>query len=239
MVFVGTNEGKAEVESFYGYPPERVKVIPLPTPQMALQMPTDRRAATVRDLGLAPGYLFYPAQFWPHKNHTCLLRAVRLLRDRGRVLTLVLVGSDKGNQAHVERIAAELGIASQVRMLGFVSIAEMVTLYRNALALTFPTYFGPDNLPPLEAFALECPVIASRVPGAVEQLGEAALLFDPGDHVALADAVELVASDAITRARLIEGGKVRAARFTSRDYVAEALRHFDEFECVRTTWPSG
>ena len=56
---------------------------------------------------------------------------------------------------------------------------ELIALYRHALALTFVSYFGPDNLPPLEAFALGCPVITSAIEGVDEQLGNAALYVNP------------------------------------------------------------
>src|SRR5256885_13294906 len=61
--------------------------------------------------------------------------------------------------------------ADQVEIRDFAARDEVLALYRTAAALVFPTFFGPDNLPPLEAFAAGCPVLASRVEGADEQLG--------------------------------------------------------------------
>ncbi|MFM6269445.1 MAG: glycosyltransferase, partial [Dolichospermum sp.] len=55
----------------------------------------------------------------------------------------------------------------------------MTSLYINAFSLAFMSFFGPDNLPPLEAMALGCPVIASKVSGSEEQLGNNALLVNP------------------------------------------------------------
>jgi glycosyltransferase involved in cell wall biosynthesis len=57
-------------------------------------------------------------------------------------------------------------------------------------AKIFLSYFGPDNFPPLEAFVLGCPVIAADVPGAREQIGEAALLFDPSNPSDIAAKIE-------------------------------------------------
>jgi len=56
---------------------------------------------------------------------------------------------------------------------------EMAAFYRLARALVMPTYFGPTNIPQLEAFALGCPVATSRIYAIPEQVGDAALLFDP------------------------------------------------------------
>src|SRR5207249_4800394 len=122
--------------------------------------------------GLRREFLFYPAQFWPHKNHVNLLLALDLLRGSAGVeLDLVLTGSDKGNLNHVTKTAVALGLTSQVHILGFVPKADLRELYREAVSLTFASFFGPDNIPPLEAFALGCPVVAAAVPGSEEQLG--------------------------------------------------------------------
>ena len=128
-------------------------------------------------------YLLYPAQFWSHKNHATLLRALALLPE----YTLACVGSDKGYLDHVRGLARELGVLDRVRFLGFVETDELVALYRGAHALVYLSFFGPENLPPLEAFALGCPVVQADVAGAREQLGDAALLVPPTDPRAVAD----------------------------------------------------
>jgi glycosyltransferase involved in cell wall biosynthesis len=141
---------------------ERVHILPHPTPACALNASQKTKLPD----GLEPGYLFYPAQFWAHKNHVNLLLALKQLSDQGKVIQLVLTGSDYGNLLHIEKTISELGLQNQVRTLGFVSNEELVAFYQNALALTYVSFFGPENLPPLEAFALGCPVIAARVDGA-------------------------------------------------------------------------
>ena len=182
-------------------------------------------------------YIFYPAQFWPHKNHVNLLRAMQLLlKADPDAPALVLVGSDKGNRAFVERCAADLGISHKVIFPGFVSSEELVGLYRNARALVYPSFSGPENLPPLEAFALGCPAIVANYKGAAEQLGDAAVLFDPADPTAIADAIGRVLRDKALRARLVERGRVRAARWTGREFVGGVFGVLDAFEAQRCCW---
>lgn len=238
LVFTGTEAGKAEIERFYQVPPGCVRVLPLPTPRFALEA-ADAPAADVRALhGLPERFLFYPSQFWPHKNHVGLLHALRVLRDEhGLPLTLVLSGSDQGNEGHVRAAADALGLGGQVRFLGFVPREELAGLYRSALALVFVSFFGPDNLPPLEAFALGCPVVASRVDGAREQLGDAALLADPRDEREIAAAVRALHDDPALAASLAARGRERARSWTGREYVEGALSAFDGFARVRRCWP--
>jgi glycosyltransferase involved in cell wall biosynthesis len=163
--------------------------------------------------GLEPGYLFYPAQFWPHKNHATLLAALKLLRERGIEKRLVLCGSDRGARGKVEALIATYGLADRVTVLGFVDSAELGALYRGALALVMPSYFGPTNLPPLEAWAVGTPVIYPEAFKA--QAGDAAILFDYDAPSSLADAIVSVDS-ADVRARLRLAGSERLRHFTGQ-----------------------
>jgi glycosyltransferase involved in cell wall biosynthesis len=236
FVITGTNAGKAEIERFYQVPSERIKVLPFPVPSFVLKGSSHDKLI-VEKYGLGKDYLFYPAQFWPHKNHVGLLLAVKLLRDRYNiVLPVVFVGSDKGNLKHIKLIATELDIHKQVHFLGFVPQEDLISLYRRAFALTFTTYFGPDNLPPLEAFALGCPVIASEGPGAEEQLGNAALLVDPKKPEQIAQAIKRLWEDATLRHTLVGRGLARAVKATGEDYVRAVFSLLDEFEPIRMCW---
>jgi glycosyltransferase involved in cell wall biosynthesis len=235
-VITGNEVGRAEIERYYAVPPERIHLLPHPTPRFALSALANAGSGVTKKYGLQPGYLLYPAQFWPHKNHATLLHALRHLPEPRP--QLVLVGADKGNREYVKRLASELGVSANVLFLGFVPREDLIGLYRQALALTYVTLFGPENLPPLEAFALGCPVIASDVAGAREQLGDAAVLVPPTDALRLAEAIRSFQTDSALRDCLISRGKVRAASFASREYVAGALRILDGIEELRRTWES-
>jgi glycosyltransferase involved in cell wall biosynthesis len=89
----------------------------------------------------------------------------------------------------------------------------------------------------LEAFALGCPVIAADVPGAREQLGDAALLVNPADEVEIAGAIRQLVRDPGQRERLIELGRKRARRFTGEDFVRGVFTLLDEFQVTRRCWP--
>jgi glycosyltransferase involved in cell wall biosynthesis len=238
VIITGTEFGRDEIDRYYQVGPERVAILPHPTPQFALDAAPGLDAATLNGLGLGQRpFLLYPAQFWPHKNHVNLLMALeRLKAVHGLDLDLALVGSDKGNRAVVERTALRLGLTDRIRFLGFVSRPVLIQLYRQAAALAYMSWCGPENLPPLEAFALGCPVVASRIPGASEQLGDAAMLADPGDPAALADAISRVLTDTGVREDLIAKGHARAKAWTSRNYVEGALNRIDSLAPVVRCW---
>ena len=235
-VITGTVAGKEEIVTYYQVPERLVEVVPFPTPQFAL-VPETPESEHGGSLELPHNYLFYPAQFWPHKNHVGLLLALKILREKhGLDFHLVLTGSDKGNLGYVMEKAVELGLTDRVIFPGFVETAELRRLYRHAFALVFPTFFGPDNLPPLEAFALCCPVIASRVSGAEEQLGDAALLFDPKDPEEMAQRVKELHDNPAMREELVRLGRVRALRWTAADYVQRVFAIIYDFGSIRRCW---
>ena len=235
LIVTGTEAGRNEIERFYGVSPDRILTLPHPTPQFLKEVAEEKP-----DLqGLSGPFLFYPAQFWPHKNHYGLIEALELLRNRDGIdVNLVLTGSDKGNLSYVRDLIKQRNLTEAVRILGFVSEGQLAWLYRHALALTYTTYFGPENLPPLEAFSMGCPVIASDVTGAREQLGDAAILVHPPRPEPIAEGVKTLLSDAMLRRRLIEGGTNRATRFTPDDFVSGIANSLDYFEPLRKCWRS-
>ncbi len=240
-VVTGTQRGKHEIEIFYQIASERIEILPFPTPEFALNQ-TDRaidKNSFLQQYSLPPDYFFYPAQFWPHKNHFALLKALKLLNEKHHInASVVLTGSNKGNVDYVKSLIEKFDLKSRVHILGFIPQVDLAYLYKFALALVFPTYFGPDNLPPLEAFALGCPVIASDVPGASEQLGEAALLVKPNDIDQIALAMKTIYEDTNLHYNLTQKGLTRAKAWTTQDYVNQMLSLLDQFETIRSCWPS-
>lgn len=236
-IVISTQVGKAEIEHFYQVPSERIVVLPYAAPQFDLSVVKDGDERVLAKYHIPKDYLFYPAQFWPQKNHVGLLHAVRLLRDRWNIsLPVVFVGSDHGNLNYVQQMVAQLGLSTQVHFLGFVPRQDLISLYQNAFALTFPTLVGPDNLPSLEAFALGCPVVTSDLPGFEEQLGDAALLVNPTDEEQIALAIKSLYDDPSLRQTLVQRGLERSAGWTWQDYVRGVFAILDEFESIRRCW---
>jgi glycosyltransferase involved in cell wall biosynthesis len=223
--------GAEQVERAWRVERDRILCLTHPTPDFALRGGEGPAPALPERFGLRPPYLLYPAQFWAHKDHATVLEALAELPG----YELALVGSDKGQQGRVRALADELGVAERTRFLGFVEQDELVALYRNAHALAYASRFGPENLPPLEAFALGCPAIVADVPGAEHQVGDAGLRFAIGDAGALAGAVRRLEDERL-RAELVERGRARARASSAAAYVRGVLDFADEFERTRRLW---
>jgi glycosyltransferase involved in cell wall biosynthesis len=236
MTIVATAALRSDVARCYGVREERVRVLPY-VPGPSAHIPQGGEEAIRNKYKLPAGFLFYPARFWPHKNHAGLLHALHILRDREGVrIPLVLAGWDKGNLPYLRRLIQELGLEEQVFVLGFVSDEEMAALYRRALALTMPSFFGPTNLPPVEAFALGCPVITADLAGAREHFGEAAILVNPRDPGDIALGILRVYKDAALREELTRRGREVIARWSAMDYARALVEVFESFAPIRRCW---
>jgi glycosyltransferase involved in cell wall biosynthesis len=151
----------------------------------------------------------------PHKNLMRLLDAVASIPPERRPLT-VLTGYPTQHEDDLRERAAALGIAGDVRILGWVPQAELEALYAAATCLVFPSLYEGFGLPVLEAMARGLPVASSDRSSLPEVADDAALLFDPEDTNAIAAAIERLLADPGERERLAALGRAQAARFTWR-----------------------
>jgi len=171
---------------------DRVHVIPLAIDHSLFKLGPEEREP----------FLIYPAQPWPHKNHTRLLEAFALLRETRPRLRLVLTGGG------LERLEP---LPEGVEQLGVVSHSELASLYRRAACLVYPSLYEGFGMPPLEAMASGCPVAAANAGAIPEVCGDAAVLFDPTDVEAIAAGILEVDE---RRDELSTRGIARAAGFT-------------------------
>lgn len=219
----------------YGIDRERCLAMPmLSSPFLHSEYSADK-LVVLKKYNLDEGYFFYPAQFWAHKNHIRILEALIHLRDAGVLYRVVFAGGDMGNREHVERFVAKYLLSEQVRFLGFVPAEDMRGLYEGSVAVVMPTYFGPTNLPPLEAWLTRRPLIYSTY--LKEQAGDAAISVNPDDAVELSAAMK-ACTDIETAASLVELGVSRLRRI---DYLRDAAEieltnRLLQFEIRRRCW---
>lgn len=172
-------------------------------------------------------YILYPAQFWKHKNHIRLVRAVSRLRDRGINVNLVLTGTEKNNKETVERLIQELTLGTQIQILDYVTNEQLVYLYRHARALAMPTFAGPTNIPPLEALAVGCPMMLSNNFAMPEQVGDAALYFNPESLEEIMDCMEKLWIDDELCAKLISNGEIQRKKWGLEQFQGKLERIID------------
>jgi glycosyltransferase involved in cell wall biosynthesis len=183
------SERLADLASFF-YGIERRRFLAMPfSPSLSIISNQDglTKQQVLNEYGLNEGYFFYPAQFWPHKNHIRILEAMVLLKSRSIFPQVVFSGKDYGGKERLVKFIHENELTNQVHFLGFVPPQSMRGLYEGSLAVVMPTYFGPSNLPPLEAWALNKLLIYSD--GIGDQVCDGGILVDPSSACQLGEAM--------------------------------------------------
>ncbi len=211
-VLVDSQVGKDQLVESYNVDPGKVFVLPYIAPAYIYDSDPARDEEIRQRYELPKKFFFYPAQFYRHKNHVGLIDAFARLRESHPDVRLVLVGTKERNGfEEVQEQVKRLGLEDNVLFLGYVPDEDMPALYRSARALVMPTYFGPTNIPQLEAFALGCPVATSRIYGIPAQVGDAALLFDPASVTEIYACLRRLWTDDALCAKLADRGRQRAA----------------------------
>lgn len=198
-----------EVARAYGYPAERIHVIP---------HGVDPLFACATDGARGP-WLLAVGGAMPHKNVRRVVEAFARVRARVPDWRLRVVGWPPPGRGGAEGVEA----------LGWVEDRALADLYRGAGALVHASLAEGFGLPVLEAMAAGCPVVASRIPALVELCEDAALYVDPTSVASIAEGLERVLADDALRRRLAERGRARARAFT---WEASAARHLAVFDAV-------
>jgi glycosyltransferase involved in cell wall biosynthesis len=179
------------------------------------------RAARVAARYRLERYILTVGETRPYKNLHRLIQAFAGVRERD--LKLAVVGSTNRHNLSLTALPASLRIADRVRFLGLVPDEDLVSLYGGAVAFVFPSMYEGFGMPPLEAMACGCPVIASHAASIPEVCGDAAVYVDPMSTAEISQAIDRVSGDEPLRASLRLRGSSRVAAFSYRRTAEQVL----------------
>jgi glycosyltransferase involved in cell wall biosynthesis len=203
---------KRDVCAHLGVPEERVFVV-YEGVDHAVFRPLPRRP-------LEDPYLLFVGSEHPRKNLATVFSALGALKREPRFcrLKLLKIGSAGGREAPFRARAletlAELGLQRDVVFREGIPDEELARCYSSAACLVLPSLYEGFGFPPLEAMACGCPVVVSSAGSLPEVAADAALVVEPSDPAALADAVRRILTERDTRTKLVERGLRRAAEFS-------------------------
>lgn len=174
-----------DVTTLFHVPADRVSVIPNGLDHQQFRPGSRDRARDLvcAPLGVAGPFFLYVARLeHPAKNHAGLIEAFsRFKAATGSTWKLVLAGGDWHGSDTVRSLARASPFSRDIHLIGFVPPAELPEWYRAADVFVFPSFYEGFGLPPVEAMACACPVLASRSGALEETVGGAAGLLDPHD----------------------------------------------------------
>jgi len=215
-VIINSESLRQEVMHYLDVDPAKLHLIPEAVDH-ELFRPGDRDEAwhhvSTRH-GVVKPFVLFVSSLWPYKNCEGLLRAFAAAKsDLGdRQLVVVGPGRDVDYVAQLQALAGELGIADDVVWVGGIPLEETVSFYRCADVFVYPSFNETFGLPILEAMATACPVVTSDTSAMPETAGGCALLADPKNPEALADAIVKACGPEGERLRAV--GPPRAGEFT-------------------------
>lgn len=138
-------------------------------------------------------YLFSPNQFWVHKNHITVLKAIKILKDKGENISVVFSGKEYDYRSPnyfntLKKYVEENNLSENVRFLGFIDRTDQLMILKNSLAVIQPSLFEGWSTVVEDAKAQNKLLILSNIDVHKEQMeGRSALFFDTEDETALAD----------------------------------------------------
>jgi glycosyltransferase involved in cell wall biosynthesis len=171
-------------------------------------------------------FIFYPANFWDHKNHVNLLRALQQLRREGLDVRCALTGAILGREAEWESAVNDAGVSDLVRHLGRRSRSEISWLFHHARSLVFPSLFEGFGIPLLEAMHCGCPIVCSGVTSIPEVARDNVRYFDPTNVADIARAIRQIWTDDTLCEDLATRGREHASEFTTRKLVEGHIEAF-------------
>ncbi len=211
-VLADSQATKADLIRVYGVPESKVTAL-LSGVNAAFRPVQDPAARARYGLGAWP-FLLSVGTIQPRKNYARLCEALARLRPRFPDVRLVIAGGRGWLEGPIFQTVQRLGLSDRVHFTGFVDDADLPALYSMAEALVFVPLYEGFGLPVLEAMACHTPVITSSVSSLPEVAGDAALLVDPKDIDAIADAITRLLTSPGLRQDLVQRGAAQAARFT-------------------------
>lgn len=202
-----------DIEEFLGFPSGRIDVIPLGV-GTAFRPAAKAACRMVREKYRLPADFFlYVGTMEPRKNLPRLIRAWS--RIAGEISQdLVIAGRHGWKTDALQKALTRSAYATRIHLPGFIAAEDLPALLTAAQVFVWPSLLEGFGLPPLEAMACGTPVLTSSTSSLPEVTGDAALLVDPDDEDALADALRALAGDKAIRDGFRAKGLVRAAQFT-------------------------
>jgi glycosyltransferase involved in cell wall biosynthesis len=236
-VICESQQVKTDIIRSFGIPEDKTILIAAPPLRQFLFGQCNERVQAARlRLQLPEKFLFYPAQFWAHKNHLRLVEAFRKVATQAPDVKLVLTGSPRP-VSHARRRAGSAGISDyyqavmsaidqfglneRVLHLGYVGQDDLQAIYKLATALVMPSLFESVSIPIYEAFQAGTPVVASNILAIPEQVGDAGLLFDPESVESIKEAILRILNDPETARQLGRRGRDRMLTMTPERYGAQ------------------
>jgi glycosyltransferase involved in cell wall biosynthesis len=219
VVAAVSGETRRALIEYFSTPPEKITLVPNGIRSYLRRITDPILLEAVRHkYGLKSPLVLGVGTLEPRKNHLGLIkafhRAASSSNRQARPAMLAIAGGEGWMYDETRQAVADLKLEQKVRFLGRVSDLDLMLLYSLADVFVFPSFYEGFGVPPLEAMACGVPVIVSNISSLPEVVGDAALLVNPHDTGAIAQAILRVLGNPQLQEELRQKGYERARHFT-------------------------
>jgi glycosyltransferase involved in cell wall biosynthesis len=225
-VIADSRATKEDLIRAYGVARDRIHVIYLGARRdLARVGDTSAIAGARARYGVGERYLLYVGTLQPRKNLARVVEAFRRLVAAGRSsgVQLVLAGKKGWLYEDLFALVRESGLEDRVLFPGYIEDADLAQLMSGAIAFVFPSLYEGFGMPVLEAQACGAAVMTGKNSSLPEVAGDAALLVDPLDVDAIAEAMQRLVDDEDLRQELVRRGYENVKRFSWEKCARETL----------------
>lgn len=163
-VFVGTDKSREDFSKLYLCDINKILIRPITSSITSINSSVEIQSEFITDFKKKKikNYLFYPAQYWPHKNHKFIIDSLDYIKKNQKIsYQCIFTGSDKGNLNYIKKLINDRGLSELIFTYEFLSDEEIAFLYKNCFAVIVPTFVGTVSFPIIEGFFFKKPVIAN------------------------------------------------------------------------------
>lgn len=163
LIFVDTKKKKNDLVKYYNCYEEKIEIIPLIPNITNHNEEIYQNKDLEKFINEKEDYYFYPAQYWPHKNHKYLIDVFKILiHEKKKKIRLILTGTQKLNFEFLQKTVNESNLQEKIKFFQYLENEDIIQLYKNAKGLIMPTLIGNSCLPLYEAFNFEIPVFYTK-----------------------------------------------------------------------------
>ncbi|MDW8273434.1 MAG: glycosyltransferase family 1 protein [Chitinophagales bacterium] len=207
FVIVNSYQTQKDLINLLRVPDKKIMRIPLAISNLFIKPIDETRLVQVKKSYALPDFfLLQPGTFLKRKNHLLTLQAIKMLQNEMPELCLVLTGGGGNYRNEVMNAIKKLGLTKKVMLLRNISVEDMVSIYKMASAVVYPSLGEGFGLPILEAFASGVPVVVSNIEVFREIAEGAACFIDPHSVSELVSSINKILSDKGYRNTLVEKG---------------------------------
>ncbi len=230
-VFVVSENTQNDLIRLFRYPLSRTVEVPPALNDLYRTEIDEKAAEKVRTkFSLPAKFILAVGTLEPRKNFANLIKSFVMIKRKYPDYKLVIVGKKGWKHHEIDRAIRLYQLKSDVIFPGYMKDEELHLTYSMAEVFVFPSLYEGFGIPPLEAMASGCPVVASNVASIPEVVGDAGLLIDPKNAVKISDAIVSLIEDTQVRNMLLERGIQRVKQFSWANSASIAIEAFNSLK---------